>query len=482
MGRAIVREPSVFLMDEPLSNLDAKLRVETRANIAELQARLGTTTVYVTHDQVEAMTMGHRVAVLKDGLLQQCDTPRTLYDAPANVFVAGFMGSPAMNLLTLPLVEGGAQLGDHLVTLPRDLLTEASSKGLKEITFGIRPENLILGSEGIPVTVDLVEELGADSYVHGHTNDGGRMVIRTDARVQLTQGATIKATPAGRRAHPPVRLDHRGAVGGLGTGAGRLTVRVADPTGTNSTPGVAQAAPGVVMSGASDAGPAQPAISARRRRATSASTTPAATEALSDSTVRAIGIDTVTSQTVRVSRASPRPSEPTTSTSGEVASSNESVSTVPSASRPATISPAPAHSLSVRTRLVHRPTRSRAAVPAEVRHADAVIPAERRSGTSTPCAPNAAAERTIAPRLRGSVTPSTATSSGACPESAAIRSRSSGWAYSYGGTCRARPWWMAPPVSRSSSGRDVSISAMPREATVCTASLTRSSAGMPWAT
>ena len=195
MGRAIVREPSVFLMDEPLSNLDAKLRVETRANIAELQARLGTTTVYVTHDQVEAMTMGHRVAVLKDGLLQQCDTPRTLYDAPANVFVAGFMGSPAMNLLTLPLADGGAQLGDHLVTLPRDLLSEAASKGLKEVTFGIRPENLTLGSEGIPVTVDLVEELGADSFVHGHTNDGGRMVVRTDARVQLSQGATIKASP-----------------------------------------------------------------------------------------------------------------------------------------------------------------------------------------------------------------------------------------------------------------------------------------------
>ena len=111
MGRAIVREPSVFLMDEPLSNLDAKLRVETRANIAELQARLGTTTVYVTHDQVEAMTMGHRVAVLKDGILQQVDTPRTLYDKPVNVFVAGFMGSPAMNLLTVPLVDDGAQLG-----------------------------------------------------------------------------------------------------------------------------------------------------------------------------------------------------------------------------------------------------------------------------------------------------------------------------------------------------------------------------------
>ena len=112
MGRAIVREPSVFLMDEPLSNLDAKLRVETRANIAELQARLGTTTVYVTHDQVEAMTMGHRVAVLKDGILQQCDTPRTLYDKPDNVFVAGFMGSPAMNLLTVPLTADGAKLGE----------------------------------------------------------------------------------------------------------------------------------------------------------------------------------------------------------------------------------------------------------------------------------------------------------------------------------------------------------------------------------
>ncbi|MBC6451754.1 ABC transporter ATP-binding protein, partial [Actinokineospora xionganensis] len=98
MGRAIVRDPAVFLMDEPLSNLDAKLRVETRANIAALQRRLGTTTIYVTHDQVEAMTMGHRVAVLKDGLLQQCDTPRALYDRPANAFVAGFIGSPAMNL------------------------------------------------------------------------------------------------------------------------------------------------------------------------------------------------------------------------------------------------------------------------------------------------------------------------------------------------------------------------------------------------
>ena len=113
MGRAIVREPQVFLMDEPLSNLDAKLRVQTRTQIASLQAKLGITTVYVTHDQVEAMTMGHRVAVLLDGVLQQVDTPRALYDTPANVFVAGFIGSPAMNIKTVPLTEQGADFAEH---------------------------------------------------------------------------------------------------------------------------------------------------------------------------------------------------------------------------------------------------------------------------------------------------------------------------------------------------------------------------------
>src|ERR671914_327629 len=113
MGRAIVREPQVFLMDEPLSNLDAKLRVSTRAEIAALQRRLGVTTVYVTHDQVEAMTMGDRVAVLDDGRLQQVDTPRNLYDKPDNVFVAGFIGSPAMNLVEVDLDQDGAVLGNH---------------------------------------------------------------------------------------------------------------------------------------------------------------------------------------------------------------------------------------------------------------------------------------------------------------------------------------------------------------------------------
>ncbi len=120
MGRAIVRKPQVFLMDEPLSNLDAKLRVSTRTQIAELQSRLGVTTLYVTHDQVEAMTMGDRVAVIKDGVLQQVDVPRALYDAPVNSFVAGFIGSPAMNLLNATIVENGVQIGPTVVPLPHE--------------------------------------------------------------------------------------------------------------------------------------------------------------------------------------------------------------------------------------------------------------------------------------------------------------------------------------------------------------------------
>ena len=129
MGRAIVREPSVFLMDEPLSNLDAKLRVETRANIAALQARLGTTTIYVTHDQVEAMTMGDRVALLKDGILQQVDTPRNLYDHPGNAFVAGFIGSPAMNLVKVPFDDSGAQLGELTIPIKPDAAAAARAAG-----------------------------------------------------------------------------------------------------------------------------------------------------------------------------------------------------------------------------------------------------------------------------------------------------------------------------------------------------------------
>jgi multiple sugar transport system ATP-binding protein len=197
MGRAIVREPAVFLMDEPLSNLDAKLRVETRANIAALQARLGTTTIYVTHDQIEAMTMGHRVAVLKDGLLQQCDTPRALYDRPANAFVAGFIGSPAMNLKTVPLAESGAMLGDLLVPLARTVLDNAKKANLNEITLGIRPESFRVNTEpeGLPLHVDLVEELGADAYVYGTSQLGEteeQFVVRVADRGVPEMGQTIR--------------------------------------------------------------------------------------------------------------------------------------------------------------------------------------------------------------------------------------------------------------------------------------------------
>ncbi|NIJ11857.1 multiple sugar transport system ATP-binding protein [Saccharomonospora amisosensis] len=198
MGRAIVREPAVFLMDEPLSNLDAKLRVETRANITALQARLGTTTVYVTHDQIEAMTMGHRVAVLKDGVLQQCDTPRALYDRPANVFVAGFIGSPAMNLTTAVLTDAGAELDGLTVPLERDLLAGEQAAGLREVTVGIRPEGLRPASAGEPameLRVELVEVLGSDAYVYGKVEVGGRQerfIVRTDARSTPSFGEVVR--------------------------------------------------------------------------------------------------------------------------------------------------------------------------------------------------------------------------------------------------------------------------------------------------
>ncbi|WP_040925714.1 ABC transporter ATP-binding protein [Saccharomonospora marina] len=200
MGRAIVREPAVFLMDEPLSNLDAKLRVETRANITALQARLGTTTVYVTHDQIEAMTMGHRVAVLKDGVLQQCDTPRVLYDRPANVFVAGFIGSPAMNLTTAALTDAGAQLDGLTVPLDRKLLAGERAAGLREVTVGIRPESLRPASAAEPameLRVELVEVLGSDAYVYGKVDVGGsqeRFIVRTDAHSTPSFGEVLRVT------------------------------------------------------------------------------------------------------------------------------------------------------------------------------------------------------------------------------------------------------------------------------------------------
>ncbi len=202
MGRAIVRKPQVFLMDEPLSNLDAKLRVQTRSQIATLQAQLGITTVYVTHDQVEAMTMGHRVAVLLDGVLQQCDTPRALYDTPANVFVAGFIGSPAMNIKTVKVVDGGAQFGSIVLPLDRDQLAAANADGSGgRVTVGFRPEDSDLVGEsegGIPVNVELVEELGSDAYVYGSAAVDGseeRIVVRTVGRNTPHMGDTVYVKP-----------------------------------------------------------------------------------------------------------------------------------------------------------------------------------------------------------------------------------------------------------------------------------------------
>ncbi|SDY09890.1 carbohydrate ABC transporter ATP-binding protein, CUT1 family [Micromonospora pattaloongensis] len=208
MGRAIVRKPQVFLMDEPLSNLDAKLRVQTRTQIAALQANLGITTVYVTHDQVEAMTMGHRVAVMLDGVLQQVDTPRALYDQPSNVFVAGFMGSPAMNIKTVPVTEGGALFADMTVPLSREQVAAAQADGGDgKVTVGFRPEDCDMVSPtegGMPVVVELVEDLGSDANVYGHAALNGtneRFVVRTDRRHMPNMGDTIFVKPRPDRHH-----------------------------------------------------------------------------------------------------------------------------------------------------------------------------------------------------------------------------------------------------------------------------------------
>ncbi|MDU7192897.1 ABC transporter ATP-binding protein [Lawsonella clevelandensis] len=185
MGRAIVRSPRVFLMDEPLSNLDARLRVHTRAQIAELQQRLGTTTVYVTHDQVEAMTMGDRVAVLCAGQLQQVDTPRNLFDHPANAFVAGFIGSPSMNILTAPVRGASAWVGETPIPLPDRIPAGVPTTS---VLVGFRPERVegVVAGDGVVeaadgytlyMRVDLVEELGSQAIGHGHlANAAGEQV------------------------------------------------------------------------------------------------------------------------------------------------------------------------------------------------------------------------------------------------------------------------------------------------------------------
>ena len=212
MGRAIVRQPKVFLMDEPLSNLDAKLRVSTRAQILQLQRELNTTTVYVTHDQTEAMTMGDRVCVLKKGIIQQVDAPNTLYENPGNTFVATFIGSPAMTLIENVPVVGNRVAGgkDHALDyhMPAEQMAKVQSD---RVIVGIRPENWeILGVNqpgeqyGLPVRVDIVEHLGSELYVYGSREEkaddviavrGDRITVKVPRGIDVDQGDTIYLRP-----------------------------------------------------------------------------------------------------------------------------------------------------------------------------------------------------------------------------------------------------------------------------------------------
>jgi multiple sugar transport system ATP-binding protein len=200
MGRAIVREPQVFLMDEPLSNLDAKLRVQTRTQIAALQRRLGVTTVYVTHDQVEAMTMGDRVAVLDKGVLQQCATPKELFTRPVNLFVAGFIGSPAMNLLPATVDGESAMHGSLRVPLRGDQVAALTSD---EVIVGVRPEAWrVNADEGLDVTVAVVEELGSEAFLYcTEEPTAAQVVARAEGLSSSTPGDRIRLAPDPSRLH-----------------------------------------------------------------------------------------------------------------------------------------------------------------------------------------------------------------------------------------------------------------------------------------
>ncbi|BAN00615.1 ABC transporter ATP-binding protein [Ilumatobacter coccineus] len=200
MGRAIVRSPQVFLMDEPLSNLDAKLRVQTRTELADLQARLGVTMVYVTHDQVEAMTMGHRVAVLKDGILQQVDAPRTLYNAPQNRFVAGFIGSPAMNIVDVERDAGALMVGSLTVSLSDAQRAAVAEQPSSSFGVGVRPEHLSLGADGLEGEVVVVEALGSESFLHVKTLHQGEallLVVREDGQSEVGRGDHVNVSITG---------------------------------------------------------------------------------------------------------------------------------------------------------------------------------------------------------------------------------------------------------------------------------------------
>ena len=199
MGRAIVREPKVFLMDEPLSNLDAKLRVQTRTQIAALQRQLGVTTLYVTHDQTEALTMGDRIAVIKLGVLQQVGAPTELYDRPANVFVAGFIGSPSMNINTHPVVNGKAKIGEDTVDLPTEAVNKLTAEDGGKIVVGFRPEDATLATPDDPnafsLKVQNIEDLGSDGYIYGTIITDGSAAEASTMMSDQNKLTTIRVNP-----------------------------------------------------------------------------------------------------------------------------------------------------------------------------------------------------------------------------------------------------------------------------------------------
>ena len=200
MGRAIVRDPQVFLFDEPLSNLDAKLRVQMRAEIRELHQRLSTTTVYVTHDQIEAMTMADKIVVMQDGVIEQIGSPLELYDRPVNRFVAGFIGSPSMNMLT-----GTARHRDGGIWVEFDrgelsLPVSGPVDDGRRVTFGVRPEHLNLAEDGLPVTVSVVEPTGSETHVIGHFN-GDDITAVFRERHAFKPGQVIHLQPSADHIH-----------------------------------------------------------------------------------------------------------------------------------------------------------------------------------------------------------------------------------------------------------------------------------------
>ncbi len=195
MGRAIVREPTVFLLDEPLSNLDERMRVDTRAHISKLQRDLGVTTVYVTHHQVEALSMADRVCVLQDGQIEQVGTPTEVYERPANLFVAGFVGTPSMNFVTAPVEAGAARIAERAEPLPKTAVAALAERGRSNVIVGIRPEDIrIVGpGEGWPIRVLYFEDLGA-AYAFGEALFPGTdrpVVVRFDGRVRPSRGEVL---------------------------------------------------------------------------------------------------------------------------------------------------------------------------------------------------------------------------------------------------------------------------------------------------